>query len=429
MKWQELIRDKIRRVNDLEDRRILKAILEDPFMDSVQYQQDRLTQLEEKIMQELPLAHTKCAIYTTVCNKNDYVYGNAFLFPMIPEDNNSSIYNASWIKQKIERDGEVVLCNVFMECEGEIIQRMIREQAEYNYHVEIVTDSNNTYITNVELSPSIKYLKPIEKVYDLFQFNNIEWKTVNNPYAYKFVNIAIKELPPFKPNEKIEAITVHLGTYEHYKKTDMMLLWNVEQLTITKNAFPVPVPDQGLFEHRFFLTELGPDHGYLIHPANSNIVAIRYDADKLVIITNRPKMPRWQVVKFHMPSDTNMPWLDYQVVNNRCKDSFIERFAAAQNNLSLRTKGELIRIVNSFYTAEEIKFYKIDNQADQDTVGETSDLNYFIVDKIRDEQSKEVMKVVFETKNPTFITVEQLSFLVSEIQYRYPEYRWIGELA
>jgi hypothetical protein len=429
MKWQELIRDRISRVKYLEGRRLLKNILESPFMDIVQYQQDRQRKLEEKIMQELPLIHTKCAIYTTVCNKNDYVHGNAFLFPMISGDNNGSVYNADWIKGKIERDGEAVLCNVFMECEGEIIQQMIGEQAEYNYHVEIVTDRKNTYITNIELSPSIKYLKPIEKVYELFQFNNIEWKTVNNPYAYKFVNVAIKELPPFKPNEKIKAITVHLGAYEQYKKNDMMLLWNVQQLTIAKNAFPVPVPDQGLFEHRFFLAELGPDHGYLVHPANSNIVDVRYDADKLVIITNIPKMPKWQVVKFHMPSEADIPWLNYQVVNNRCKDSFIERFAAAQNNQPIRTKGEFIRILNSFYTAEEIKFCKIDNRADQDTVGKTSDINYFAADEIRDKQSKEIMKVIFETENPTFITVEQMSFLVSELQYRYPEYRWVGELA
>jgi hypothetical protein len=74
-------------------------------------------------MQELPLIHTKCAIYTTVCNKNDYVHGNAFLFPMIPGDNNDSVYNADWIKDKIERDGEAVLCNVFMKCEGKSFSR------------------------------------------------------------------------------------------------------------------------------------------------------------------------------------------------------------------------------------------------------------------------------------------------------------------
>jgi len=429
MKWQELIRDRIISAKDLEGRRLLKNILESPFMDIVECQQDKQRQLEEKIMQELPLIHTKCAIYTTVCNKNDYVHGNAFLFPMISGDINGSVYNADWIKDKIERDGEAVLCNVFMECEGEIIRRLIGEQAEYNYHVEIVTDRNNTYKTSVELSPSSKYLKPIEEIYKLFQFNNIEWKTVNNPYAYKFVNVAIKELPPFKPNEKIKAITVHLGAYEQYKKTDMMLLWNVQPLTIAKRDFPVPLLDQGLFEHRFLLAELGPDHGYLVHPANQNIVAVRYDADKLVIITNIPKMPKWQVVKFHMPPDTDMPWLNYKVVNNRRKDSFTERFAAAQNNLPLRTKGEFIRIINSFYTTEEIKFYKIDDQANKDTVGETSDVNYFVADEIRDEHSKEVIKLIFETENPTFITVEQMSFLVSELQYRYPEYRWIGELA
>ncbi len=398
-------------------------------MDIVQYQLDADKALEEKVMKELPLDHTKCAIYTTVCTKSDYVQDNAGLFPMLPGEFSRFVYQVDWIKEKIEQDGKAVLCNVFMECEGKIIQQMLDEQAEYNYHVEIVTDRNNTYITNIELSPSMKYLKPMEKVYRLFQFNNIKWRTVNNPYAYKFVNVAIKELPPFKPNEKINAITVHLGDYEQYKKNDMMLLWNVQQLTIAKNDFPIPVPGKDLFEHQFLLSELGADHGYLVHPDNSNIVDVRFDADKLVIITNIPKMPRWQVAKFHIPSDTDIPWLHYQIVSNRRKESFIERFATAKNNQPIRTKGEFIRIVNSFHAAEEIKFYKIDNQANQDTVGETSDLNYFVADEIRDEHAKEVMKVIFEAENSTFITVEQMSFLVSELQYRYPEYRWIGELA
>jgi len=429
MNWQELIRDRISRVENLEARRILKKILQGPFMDIVQDQQDRQRQLEEKIMRQLPLAHTKCAIYTTVCNKNDYVPDNAFLFPMVPENNYRSVYDADWITAEIERTGEAVLCHVFMECEGEIIRRMISEQAKYKYHAEIVTDKNNIYITSVELTPSIKYVKPIEKLYDLFQFNDIEWKTVNNPYAYKFVDVTVNQLPLFKPNETIKAVTVRLGAYDRYKKTDMMLLWNIQRLIIAKNDFPVPLPDQRLFEHRFLLPELGAEHGYLIHPYNSNIVDVRYEVDQLVITTNIPKMPKWQVVKFHMPADTDLPWLKYQVVNNRRKDSFTERFAAAHNNQPIRTKGEFIRTVNSFYTAEEIRLYKINNQVNTGTVEETSDVNYFVADELRDRQAKEVMKVIFETENPTFITVEQMSFLVSELQYRYPEYRWVGELA
>ncbi len=416
-------------INNLEVRSIVKEVLQGLFMDIVQYQLNADRALEERVMKELPLDHTKCAIYTTVCNRSDYLQDNAGLFPMIPGELRRGIDDVDWMKEKIKQDGKAVLCNIFMECEGKIIQQMLDEQTECNYHVEIVTDRNHTYITNIELSPSSKYLKPIEKVYKLFQFNNIEWKTVNNPYAYKFVSVAIKELPPFQPNEKINALTVHLGAYEQYKKDDMILLWNVQQLMISKNAFPIPLPKQGLFEHRFFLSELGADHGYLVHPSNSNIVSVRYDADKLVIITNIPKMPKWRVVKFHIPSATDIPWLNYPIINNRRKDSFIERFAAAKNKQSIRTKGEFIRIVNNFYAAEKIKFYKLDSQVTQDTVGETRDVNYFVADEIRDEHTKEMMKVIFEAENPTFITVEQMSFLVSELQYRYPEYHWIGELA
>jgi len=76
---EKLIRDKINKIQDHDERRLLRDILLGIFMEGVKYNQERCQQLEEAVFQELSVDQTQYAIYTTVCNSNDYKYKWIFI--------------------------------------------------------------------------------------------------------------------------------------------------------------------------------------------------------------------------------------------------------------------------------------------------------------------------------------------------------------
>lgn len=85
---EKFVRNEISKVQDLDDRRLLKDIVQGVFTDIVQYDKERYQQLEAGVFQEISVDRTKYAIYTNVCSKNDYDYNNGFLYPMAPLDIN-----------------------------------------------------------------------------------------------------------------------------------------------------------------------------------------------------------------------------------------------------------------------------------------------------------------------------------------------------
>lgn len=56
-------------------------------------------------------------------------------------------------------------------------------------------------------------------------------------------------------------------------------------------------------------------------------------------------------------------------------------------------------------------------------------MNPFISDHVRSEKDKKVMKLRFRASDNSFIRHDILSFLVSEIQMYFPEYKCEGELS
>ncbi|MBW9153113.1 hypothetical protein [Clostridium estertheticum] len=56
-------------------------------------------------------------------------------------------------------------------------------------------------------------------------------------------------------------------------------------------------------------------------------------------------------------------------------------------------------------------------------------MNYFIIDETREDNIKKVLKLYFKAKDKNYyLTRDILSFLVSEIQLLYPEYKCMGIL-
>lgn len=114
-------RNKINKIKNLEERRLLKDRL-------VQHEQDRYQQLEKRVLQEITMDQTKYGIYTAVCK----ITYNGFLFPipMVEDDEKelstrfghystkNDVYEFDKIKNQIDWQEKAILFNIFIECEA-----------------------------------------------------------------------------------------------------------------------------------------------------------------------------------------------------------------------------------------------------------------------------------------------------------------------
>ena len=63
------------------------------------------------------------------------------------------------------------------------------------------------------------------------------------------------------------------------------------------------------------------------------------------------------------------------------------------------------------------------------TLKETYEVNDFIVDEIRDSNIKKVLILSFEAQEKNnYLNYDILSFIISEVQFIYPEYECEGRL-
>ena len=268
----------------------------------------------------------------------------------------------------------------------------------------------------------------MEKLYEVFQKNSFRWKTINNPYANKFFDVIITDCEMFEEGEKeIKEININFEELEEYKMTNIVPLWNVKRISVKSDGFPMPALDRVNFEHEISLKKLGVDNGFLVDEDEGLVKYVKRASDSLTIVSPEEKAGSWNLVIISGQGKEQERKLSFELVSNSRKKSFINKFAQ-KNSPWIRTKGEIERIVNSFESSEYFELKDIEITDSKSYSGITYDMNYFIVDDIRASKDKEIMNLKFKAKKDSFIIYDLLSFITSEVQMYFPEYRCEGEL-
>jgi hypothetical protein len=194
------------------------------------------------------------------------------------------------------------------------------------------------------------------------------------------------------------------------------------------DGFPMPAIDRINYEHVISLNKTGPDNGYLVKDNENLVRYIKRNKDELVIVSPKEKAGNWCILKVTQPVEEKVRKFKYELISNCRKNSFINKFAQKQASI-IRTKGEIMRIVNSFEASGRFKPESIQFGEFKNSSCITYDLNSFIVDDIRVGNDRKIMKLRFTSEEKDyFLIYDLLSFLVSEIQMYFPEFECKGEL-
>jgi hypothetical protein len=424
---KQLMLEKLKKMEDLDQRKLLKEILNGFFNNLLDYQEQVNQRLEDRVFGEIDDWERCYDLYFTVCSKANLDPLDNFWRPVFPEDAAEKQYNLKEIRENCRKGEPKALFSIFMELDYLGIKQLANNKK--TFQGALITDQNR-YPIRISLKPDQKYRLQMEHLYQLFQKNALPWKTLNHPYANKFFEVMISECGSFPDEaETITELLLDLEEYEPYKKTDQILLWNVEPLQMATNGFPMPALDRINYEHLLPLKKDGPEHGYLIDEERTYIRYTMRSSDTITIVCPYEKNEPWNLLKIIRSVVPPGNPSAYPAVDNSRITGFISKFSQKQLAV-IRSRGEIHRIVNSLAAARHFELKSIvitDHLGDR---GVTYDLNYFITDDIRVANQKKFMILSFTIGDgaANFLVYDLLSFLVSEVQMYFPDYACVGEL-
>ncbi|WP_445477726.1 normocyte-binding protein [Lysinibacillus irui] len=415
--------ERLRKIEDLEQRQLLKDIVSGVFVNLIDYQDEMNRKLEERVFNEIEDVENRFDIYVTLSSKEDVDPIHQCLFPMRPADLETKGIDTAKLLQSLKNKEQAVLCTLFLECDSIQIQQLLVEKRRFNG--TLVTTEGQVEI-KVSLSRNSDYLQEIDKLYPIFQINGLPWKTINHPYAYKFLDVNLVDCPPLNEDTEIIDMIVDLEEYESKKRLDMVPLWNIERHEVKNVGFPIPAIDKINYEHVLSIRKIGNEHGYLVEADEENVRYVKRSDNELTIVSPQDKSGVWQLIKIAKMEDEKIGKLHYELVSNRRIEHFMHKFAS-KYTANVKTKGEITRMINSFEAAASVELVDVDIVDSFSRAGFTHSANPFLTEMIGENSHKKTMLLKFKAKaKKDFIANDILSFLVSEVQRHFFEYKCVG---
>ncbi|MFJ5566399.1 normocyte-binding protein [Lysinibacillus xylanilyticus] len=420
---KELMIERLRKIEDLEQRQLLKDIVSGVFVNLIDYQDEMNKKLEERIFNEIDDVENRFDIYVTLSSKEDVDPIHECLFPMRQADLESKSINFKKMLEAFKNNESVELFTLFLECDSIKIQQLLARQRLFNG--KLVTTEGQVEI-KVSLSQNTDYLQEINKLYPLFQVNGLPWKTINHPFVYKFFNVNLVNCPPLEEDVEITEIIVDLEEYEQEKRLNMVPLWNIERHEVKNVGFPIPAIDKVNYEHVLSIRKIGNEHGYLVEADEDNVRYVKRSDNELTIVSPRDKSGVWQLIKIAKMEDEKIGKLYYELVSNRRIEHFIHKFAN-KYTANVKTKGEITRMINSFEAADSFELVDVEIVDSYSGTSFTHSANTFLTEMIGENNYKKTMLLKFKANEErNFIANDILSFLVSEVQRHFFEYECVG---
>ncbi|MEQ6355754.1 normocyte-binding protein [Lysinibacillus sp. M3] len=420
---KELMIERLRKIEDLEQRQLLKDIVSGVFVNLIDYQDDMNKKLEDRVFNEIDDAENRFDIYVTISSREDVDPIHECLFPMRPADLESKSINKKKLLESFKNNEPAVLFTLFLACDSMQIQQLLAEQRRFNGR--LVTTEGQVEI-KVSLTQNTDYLQEMNKLYPLFQINGLPWKTINHPFIYKFFNVNLEDCPPLNEDAEITEIIVDLEEYEDKKRMNMVPLWNIERHEVKNVGFPVPAIDKVNFEHVLSVRKIGNEHGYLVEAEEDNVRYVKRSDNELTIVSPQDKSGVWQLIKIAKMEDDKIGKLNYELVSNRRIEHFIHKFAN-KYTATVKTKGEITRMINSFEAANRFELVDVEIVDSFSGTSFTHSANTFLTEMIGENNHRKTMLLKFKAKEErNFIANDILSFLVSEVQRHFFEYECVG---
>lgn len=419
---REEYRKNLNRIADLQERRLLREILDGVLEELLSYDEAMFQKIEERVFGEMEYQEMNYSVVTSITSLDRYDPIHEYLFPMEAEDVKGE--HAKLAVQVSPKNGQLCLEKLFLECDVLTIQDILKRDSSYSGM--LFTDLGEHKIL-VKLCRNTEYLSKIALLYDTFQKNGIPWVTVYCPYLFKFVDVMLTECQPKMQQEEVcQRIEVSFGELEPYIRRNQIPLWNIDCYQAQTMMFPVPILDGVNYEHLIPVKKNSINCGYLVVIPEGFSCYMKQNRETLIITAPVDTMQKWELMRI-VPVKEKGEQSRYPLMKNSAKDSFLNRLER-NGKFFIRTEGELMRLLDSFEVSQGLELVEVQIGEKPPEHPETYSMNFFLTDGIREERYKKCMRLLFQRKGETsFLDFDRISFLVSEAQRAFPEYFCVGQ--
>ena len=317
-------------------------------------------------------------------------------------------------------------------------------QGEYEAWINVAGEN---YGMKIVLEYDRRYEKKIERLYEAFKLNGKKWQTVNMAHFKRMYRIKVVEYDFQMTKELYEKIkenrdeaVYEFGIYEENILFNKTLLWNIEEKKIISSIFVRPVKNDISFEYVIKKDE----NEILVENNGTGDILCCYseNLNDLHIISRKKLENIWNVFSIKSIQECRknlminsielekMP--EYFLFTNFRKESFTDRFkenAGTENRIN--SKIELYKVFSDYeFIKENFSLKEINIGKNVLENIETYNCNEFIKNdfKLFFYNEKINLNLFAECIEKSNYTEDMLSFIVSEIQLRVPEFRCRGYL-
>ena len=421
------IYEKLNSIHELEDKIILKKIMTNVFSSLEEYSNEKYKELEERVFSEIEYMEEKYNVYSTIIKRDELDVTNEVFFPMIDKDKEEKKYDVKELLESLKHKDIYELFSIFLKCDYQTFKRFINKASEIE---GTITTNKKTHKAYFKITENDEYKQKINNLYKTFVNNNIRWTTANMPYIHKIAKVVLVNYEDsFERDESIIRIDIDFKEYSKYIKYDMVPVWNIKNIKMKCNGFPLPCIDKINYEHSISIDKEGKENGYLVNASDEEINYITFKDDSISVISQVSDPITWDLYKIVKYKEDKLKKYEYEVMSNYMNISFSNRFSF-NNRYMVKSKSEIARLISSFKVSEKLVFKDvIVEELVREEDRKIYDANDFIVDEIREENIKKSLVLYFETiDKDNYLNDDILSFLVGEVQFIYPEYKCEGRL-
>jgi hypothetical protein len=423
---KDFIKDRLNKIKSLDERRNLRTVILDVYENIVDYNMNMYHKLEERIYNEIEDDLSKYYIYSTIEYRDEIDPINDFLYPMLESDLEPKRIDNEAIKDELSTKNKVILDTFFMQCNFLELKKLISINNRYRAKVE--TDNGNTYEVYVSLKMCTKYMDQVKMLYEVFKYNNKVFNTINCVYICKFVDVILESDLKFNDDEALSSVYIDLEEHNRDKIVNVVPLWNIRYIDIEEKSFPVPAKDRINHEHNIQLEEYGILNGYMLSKGSKDVLYTKQTENELIVVSSSGDVSTFKLVQVSQADDAIKNKSNFIVVSNKRDLGFVGRYTSIKSMI-IRTVAELEKIVNMYDDMRDLEFKKAVILDIYDKEEQTIDYNGFVDDNIREDKYKKILLIKFKAKPfASAFVQDKMSFLTSEIQLLYPEYKCIGEL-
>ena len=421
---KDLLNKRINNIQSLEDRKVFRDIINHVFMDLVDYQERQIETLKSSIFDEMSVNDKRPVIYGTMIKKYEYDDSDDFMFPMSVKDVEPYELSAEEINQSIARNNSFMIGKTFLKCDFKTLDKLY--DSGRIFKGKIFTD-----VGVIEIKTRIcryrSYEEMLEHLYNVFIKNGLEWITPNLPYIHKFAAFMIDAPIDISDDAVIEKIEVYLEEFEEHRINDVIPVWNIEQTTVQSINFPIPTQDNVLKEHRFDVYDLS-SYRYIPDFKDEDSGYVKRTKESVSVVIPESEIREWPMYKVYPAVNGKHYVYPFDIYDNASADNFYNGYLNAGCR-SVRTKGEISRILYSFSASGMFKIIGYEMKEDvENIISDTYAVNNFILDEIRASFcSKNVLIVYYSYKyDNKYVAADIMSFIISELQQYIPDIRCIG---